>query len=646
MMPPAIRNIGIFAHIDSGKTTLSESILVRTGAVRSGGSVDQGTAHTDSMPVERRRGISVRAASVAFDWKGVRFHLIDTPGHTDFAAEIERSIWPLDGALLLMDAAEGVQPQTEVLFDALRRQHVPMLFFLNKMDREGADAAEALRQIRRMLSPDAVWMADLEEWREFVCASEESLMERYLAGAEIQEAELWPQLAALTAAGQAFPVFAGSALKGQGVAELLDAVVRLLPPPAVSGAELSGVVFSTQSDRTMGRGLLVRLFGGRLENRMALQVETGRDFATGQPRLATRKITQIRGLAGEDLGALEAGMIGVVYGLGDLPVGHVFGAPERLPRQVRPGALQAPLLKVQAIPEKPEELHALRAACLALADEEPLLQVAFLPELNQLQLQVMGTVQLEILEELLRTRFGLAVRFSEPSVIYKETIRSAVRGYIDYTMPKPCWAILEFLLEPGPRGSGVSFASTVPFQQIQERYQHQVEQALPLALKQGRLGWEVTDIKVTLTGGCHHLEHTHPLDFIVATPMGIHNGLAQAENVLLEPILLAKFRLPADCVGHVISDIHTMRGELLGTETDGERVTLEALVPVGSSIHYPTTLARITGGRGAMNIRLHSYRECPLELGATAPRRTIDPVDTAKYILVVRNALEGTLFEG
>ena len=640
----AIRNIGIFAHVDAGKTTLSERILVHSGAVRQAGSVDQGTAHTDTLPVEQRRGISVKATSVSCHWKGLTFNLIDTPGHTDFSSEIERSLWALDGAVLLLDAVEGLQPQTEVLFHLLKEQGIPVLFFLNKTDREGAEPSRVVAHIRSMLTPDVVELADRSAVTEFVCGTDEALMERFFAGDEIPWGDCEARLRALVCRGECCPVLHGSALRDQGVTELLDAVVDYLPEPAEVD-ELCGVVFACGVDRVMGRGLLVRLYGGRLENRQAVNIVVGADAVTGQPRTEQRKITQIRDVSGNDLGVLEAGMVGVLYGLGDVPIGHVFGRREALPRKIEPGMLRSPLVRVQVIPDKPEEMRALRDACMTLSAEDPMLHANYVQALDQLQVNVMGTMQFEILEEMLRTRFGLTAHFSEPAVIYKETIRRAATGFVDYTMPKPCWAIMHFLVEPGARGSGVTFESKVPLKDIMARYQHQVENTIPRALRQGRLGWEVTDVKITLTAGEHHLEHTHPLDFVVATPMGIQDALQNGGSTLLEPILEAKFLLPTECIGRVISDVNAMRGEVLNTVTMGDRVMLTALVPVSTSLNYSTTLAMATGGRAAMTARLHGYRECPLELGATTPRRTVDPLDKARYILVVRNALEGGIFE-
>ncbi len=640
-----MRNIGVFAHVDAGKTTLSEQLLMHAGAIRRAGSVDEGTAHTDNLPVEQRRGISVKATCVSLNWRGTSINLIDTPGHVDFSAEVERSLWALDAAVVVVCAVEGVQPHTETLFQALREQGIPTLFFLNKTDREGADVPRVVAQIQRLLTPQAVLMADDEAVTEFVCTQDDALLERYLAGEALSPDFIRARLAELVRTAAACPVYSGSALRDEGITPLLDAMVDFLPPPAAQGDALCGVVFASTQDRMLGRGVWVRLYAGSLENRAPVTLPAGVDPLSGERKLVQRKITQIRRSDGSDAGSLSAGEIGIIYGLGDVKVGQVLGDEALLPRRVEPGHLRTPLIAVQVIPEKAEQMQALRAACEALSAEDPLLQAHYARALNELQLHVMGTIQLEIIQELLETRFGLKVTFSKPAVIYKETIAQAASGFVAYTMPKPCWAIMRFEIEPAPRGSGVTFKSTVPVRDILLRYQHQVEQALPLALHQGRLGWEVTDVNITLVEGNHHQFHTHPLDFIVATPWGIQDGLQRGGSTLLEPILEARFLLPSDCVGRVMSDVALMRGEVTHTETDADRVLLTALIPVATSMDYASTLASATSGRASMSVKLHGYRDCPLELGATSPRRSVDPLDTSKYILAARSALEGGIFD-
>ncbi len=637
-----IRNIGIFAHVDAGKTTLSEQILSHAGAIRSIGSVDSGTAHTDKLPVERRRGISVKATCVSFDYNEVQMNLIDTPGHVDFSGEIERSMWALDGAVLVICAVEGVQPQTEVLFEAMSKQNIPVIFFINKPDRESADVSGVVAQIKRLLTRNAVFPSDESAVSELISETDDELLERYLNGEQFSKNVLDEKLTELAKINCAYPILCGSALKNEGVKELLDGIVKYLPAPN-RGEALSGVVFAAQQDKNLGRGVWVRLYGGSLENRETLTFDGGIDPITGEQKTIQSKITQIQDVNLNPSGRLFAGEIGVVYGLGNLQIGQTIGEAV-IGRNIQSGNLRAPLITVQVIPSKPEEMPELRHACDILSGEDPLLQVQYVKMFNELHLRVMGTIQLEIIEELINTRFGLKVSFGTPAIIYKETITEPAEGFVAYTMPKPCWAVLRFIIEPAERGSGVTFSSEVPVKKIMARYQHQVEQAIPIALNQGRLGWQVTDVNIKLIDGEHHLVHTHPLDFIVATPMAIQDGLNRGGSTLLEPILSARFILPQEHVGRVMSDVITMRGEVLDSVQDGDRVILNALIPVQSSLDYSITLATFTSGRGTMSVQLHSYKECPKELGATSKRRSVDPLDKSKYILAARSALEGGIF--
>jgi len=638
-----IRNIGIFAHVDAGKTTLSEQILSHAGAIRKIGSVDSGTAYTDNLPVERKRGISVKATCVSFNYNDIQINLIDTPGHVDFSAEIERSMWALDGAVLVVCAVEGVQPQTEVLFEAMVKQNIPVIIFINKTDRENADIDRVITQINRLLTPKSAAPDNINSVTELICDNFDDLLERYLNGEQFSQNLLDEKLSELTIENKAYPIICGSALKGEGVGTLLDGIIKYLPSPKHE-EKLCGVVFAANQDKNLGRGVWVRLYGGVLETRDVLSFDAGIDPLTGEKKITENKITQIYDANLKATGKISAGEIGVIYGLGDISIGQIFGNDSLLERKIEQGGLRTPLITVQVIPSKPEQMQELRVACEILSGEDPLLQVQYLRTFNELHLRVMGTIQLEIIEDLLNTRFNLNVTFGTPAIIYKETVSSPCVGYVAYTMPKPCWAVLKFEITPAKRGSGVTFTSDVPVRKIMARYQHQVEQAIPIALNQGRLGWQVTDVNIRLIDGEHHLMHTHPLDFIVATPMAIQDGLQNGGSILLEPILLAKFILPNEFVGRVMSDVIAMRGEVLESIHDGDRVILNSLIPVQTSLDYSITLAMFTGGRGTMSVQLHSYKECPLELGATSKRRSVDPLDKSKYILAARSALEGGIF--
>ncbi len=636
-----IRNIGIFADVDAGKTTLTEQLLSLTGAIRDMGSVDSGTTHTDTLPVEKRRGISVRAAAVQMRRGDCVINLVDTPGHADFAAEVEHSLWAMDGAVLLVCACEGVRPQTVTLWRALRQQGFPVLFFISKTDRENADVPRVLGEIRR-LCPEAVSVSDRDEVIDAVCAGDDRLTEKYLEEGGLRDSEIFPPFYALCREGRAFPVTDGSALKNIGVERLLDLMVTCLPAPRDAG-HLSGVVFSVRQDRLLGRGVWVRLYGGSLENRQGLDLPGRIDPLNGRRAVIQRKITQIRSADNADLGVMKAGDIGVIYGLGAVDVGTVIGDGALLPRHVDPGRLRSPLISVKVLPADTEKAEDLRSACAVLSSEDPLLHAEYHRALREQRLNIMGTVQLEILQEVLRERFALEVSFDRPQINYMETLLSPAEGFAAYTMPKPCWAILRFEMTPGKRGSGVSFSSSVSPRLIAEAYQNQVRQALPIALSQGRRGWPVTDIAIRLTDGSHHLIHTHPLDFIVATPWAIQDGLQRGGSLLLEPVMDYTFSLPPDTLGRVISDTAAMRGEVLSTENEGESVLLRCRVPLYDSMDYPKALASLSSGRASMSAALHGYRECTRD--ESLPRRGVDPLDTAKYILAARSALEGGIYD-
>lgn len=642
--------VGVLAHVDAGKTTLSERLLFHSGQIRQAGAVDHGTAHTDKMDIERRRGISVKATSAPLQWKGTAIHLIDTPGHADFAAEVERSMWALDGAVVIISAREGVQPQTEAVFRALHARGVPAVVFINKMDRMGADADRAIAQAQKRLHPGVFLLEDDEAAMAALADCDEQAMLDYLDGTIYDSATLRQRMLEHVRSCRMYPALCGSALQDVGVEALMDAICTFLPSPQNNvDAPVAGVVFAVEDDAVMGRGAHIRLFSGALENRQVinLPVRKSTDYSDREI-MEERKITQIRAISlegrGADIGRLEAGNIACVYGLTGVRVGTVIGDKQYLPRPMDVGQLRAPLMMVKVTPDKPDDRAALHRALDTLQAEDPLLDVKQFRGVEHIR--VMGAIQLEVLQEVFPQRFGIPVTFGAPEVIYRETIKHAAGGFVAYTWPKPCWAVIKFELEPLPRGSGIQYESIVPVRTIKEHYQHQIEQALPQALMQGMLGWQVDDVRITLTDGSDHQFHTHPLDFIVATPMALMDGLQRGESQLLEPIAEMVITLPEHLGGKVMSEITTMRGETIDTQLSGDEgeIQLTVHVPVATSVDFPTRLMMLTGGRGQMSMRLHGYRDCPLEMGRTCERRGVHPLDTAKYILAARNALDGEIF--
>lgn len=654
-----IRNIGIFAHVDAGKTTTTEQILFHSGRIRSLGSVDAGTSQTDFLEVERSRGISVRAAATRFSWQGVTINLVDTPGHVDFLSEVERSLRVMDGAVLILSAVEGVQAQTEVIWHALRERNIPTLIYVNKMDRIGADPQGTLKQIRRLLSPQAAPVqaplgiedsfsgalsvldlaADdtgdaqgyLQLLEETVAEREESLLLHYLDSGTLPREELIQKLPSLTQKGELYPVLFGASNRGIGIEPLMQAMVSLLPPPlTVSNGPVSGVVFRIERDAAMGRIAYVRLYSGVLRNRDSVRNET---------QQLEEKITQIRKIDGqkaEDVGLLEAGDIAAVCGWNQARIGDIIGCADYVPGETR---LAVPLLTVQVKWSNEAEYPAVVAALQELADEDPLLDLQWLQEQRELHLKVMGPIQIEVLTHLLNNRYGLKVEFGQPSVIYKETPAQIGEGFIAYTMPKPCWAILRFRIEPGERGSGLTYSATVRSERLLERYQHEVARSVPEALQQGLFGWEVTDLKVTLIEGEHHVWHTHPLDFALATPMGIMDGLSHTGVKLLEPMLSFRLSIPEETGGKLMNELILMRGEFDTPVVRQERMEIEGTLPVATSLDFPARFGSLTKGRGALATFFAGYRECPPDVKAERVRRGVNPLDQSKYILAFRNAL-------
>lgn len=650
MQTKKIINIGIVAHVDAGKTTLTEQLLYRAGELRCKGSVDDGTAQTDWLPVERERGISVRLSSAGLMHGGCRINIIDTPGHADFSGEVERGLSVLDCALLMISAVEGIQTQTELLLEALRETGTPTILLMNKIDRAGSDCNRWMKEIQGKYAPiiafdrvmregekdcavlrrDYTDLAFLEDCVLALAETNPELLEGYLSGRPLDEAALDEGLRDAIAGGRLFPALCSSTLLGVGVDDLLDFIIRYVKPAGgTKDDELSGVVYKVEHDRTMGKIAHVRLFGGCVKNRDSILIpSSGR----------IQKVTQVRRAFGgrfTDIGEVYAGDIAALCGLSDIKVGDYIGKRSSWKEY----HLATPLLRVQVLPQKGEDLSPLITGLRELSDEDPLLDMEYIPEEREIDIRITGTVQLEIIAALLKERYGLEVNFSPPSVIYKETPLKAGEGYEAYTMPKPCWAIVKLLIEPGVPGSGLEFRSTVSDNDIFLRYQNHVETSVKESLKQGNYGWEVTDLRVTLVGGSHHTVHTHPLDFFLATPIAMRRGLLDAGTALLEPMLAMTISAGEEFLGTVIGDILRMRGEFESPVVKEGSFRLRAKVPVATSLEYPIRLGILTSGRAVVGTRFAGYQPCPPELGAVAKRRGVDPLDRSKWILARRNAM-------
>lgn len=646
-----IINIGIVAHVDAGKTTLTEQLLYHSGELRKKGNVDDGTSQTDWLSIERSRGISVKLSSVRITKGDCHINIIDTPGHVDFNGEVERSLSILDCAVLMISAVEGIQGQTELLFEALRQTKIPTILLINKIDRVGSDVEALINAIKSQFTPSVINFHDVRNqggrdcaiqnrelaepafFEECVLALSEfdpSLLEKFLSDDSITPACLEEKLKTAMNNTQIIPVLCSSASLGIGIDDLLEFVVKFMDGAKGSKEdELSAIVYKIEHDKTMGKIAHVRMFGGTIKNRDSIYIPSCEK---------SQKVTQVRRVFGAkytDIGEVAAGDIAVLCGLSPIQIGDVIGSRGKW----RTFKLAVPLLKVKVLPHINSELPALMSALRELCDEDPLLDMEYISEEQEIQIKIMGAIQLEIIAALLKERYNLDVRFSPPSVIYKETPVKTGEGFEAYTMPKPCWAVVRLKIEPGKPGSGLEYSSIVPNNDIFLRYQHHIKTSVQETLKQGLYGWEVTDLKVTLIGGQHHIMHTHPLDFFLATPMAVLNGLVNAGTTLLEPMLTMRISAQEEFLGKIIGDLVQMRGTFDSPVIRAGNFVVEAYIPVATSLEYSIKLGIITSGRAVVSTRFAGYRECPVELGASTKRRGVNPLDRAKWILHKRNAL-------
>lgn len=668
-MVQVCKNIGIVAHVDAGKTTLTEQLLFASGATRKVGSVDDGTTATDSLSVERERGISVRLATETFFWQHQQINLIDTPGHVDFSAEVERSLRALDCAILVVSAVEGVQANTSSIFDALQHLNIPTLIFINKLDRAGSDVERVMADIHQELSEHAVLLQQPinqgqsnagigEKWDaasvsdtfvvdeqaawvqplfERLTELDDELLEAVIEGTPVAFEYIHQQLSNAICNNQVYPVLTGVAKSGVGIRELLNAVSQYLPNATrVMESPLSAVVFKIEHDPRIGKMAYVRVFEGVLHARDKVHNATRSHAELSVEDKASQLKRVIRGKY-HDIDRIEAGDIGVVSGLQSVKIGDILGRGDAVPDAYQ---LSAPLLTVQVIPDQEKDFSALASALSELADEDPLLNLEWLTDQRELHVNINGWIQVEVLQSLLLQRFGLAATFQQPSIIYKETPAKAIEGYECYWMPKPCWAIVRFLIEPAERGSGIQYKSNVSVNQIAAKYQNEIQANLDKALKQGIKGWNVTDAKITLIDGSDHVQHSRPGDFIIATPMAIMNGLNEADTDLLEPILDFQIQADSELLGAITSDITKMRGRFDAPEFQGSRVIIRGKVPAATSLDYPITLASLSGGQAKLSTRLSGYEKCTPEQGQIIPYRGVSPLDRDKYILWARGALQ------
>lgn len=591
---------GIVAHVDAGKTTLSEALLYATGTTRRLGRVDHGDAFLDTDAMERARGITIYTEPAVMRVGEAELTILDTPGHVDFSAETERTLQALDYAILVVSAADGVQGHTLTLWRLLRRYHVPVFVFVNKMDAPGADRARILEQLHARCSDaciDFTAAADALSERQLdaLAMQSEAAMDEYLetGGIDVRTVR------ALIADGAAVPVYFGSALKMQGISEFVEGFAFFTREPHYT-AEFGACVFKISHDRQGNRLSWIKVTGGELTAKMMLPEAGGAE-----------KVDQVRVYSGAKFTTVEsvpAGTVCAVTGPAHTFPGEGLGAARNAAQPVL-----RPVLTYTLLPGG-NDMHACLQALRELEDEEPLLHVVWQERLQEAHVQLMGTVQLEIIEQLVHDRFGLDIAFGPGSILYAETITAPGEG-VGHFEPLRHYAEVHVLIEPLERGSGLEFATDVSEDELDRNWQRLIMQHLQETEHPGVLiGAPITDMRLTLIGGRGHLKHTEGGDFRQATYRAVRQGLMEAREaghaVLLEPWYRFRLELPQEMLGRALSDVQRMGGESAAPQIADGIAVVEGAAPVSEMRDYAMDVNAYTHGEGRLALMFGGYREC------------------------------------
>ena len=588
--------IGLCAHVDAGKTTLSESMLFLSGAVRRQGRVDHGDAFLDTDRMEKDRGITIFSKEARLSWNHTDLTLMDTPGHTDFSGETERALNVLDAAVLVISAADGVQPHTRTLWRLLEQRGLPVILFLNKTDLPH-DAAALSASLSRELSGQIVEFPSPDPEKLALC--DETCLDAYLREGEVPER----MIHSMVAGRRIFPMFSGSALRNEGVEPLLDFLSRFDPRPVPSAA-FGARVYKVARDPQGARLAFLRITGGALKARDLLTLKN----PEGET-LWAEKAAEIRLYSGARYTAVQevsAGQVCSVVGLSKALPGDGLGTdPGRKEQELRP------CYACRVVPPPGADLHYVLNCLETLQEEEPLIQVEYVEPRREIRVHSMGDVYLEVLRAQLADRFGLDVSFAESTVLYRETIEAPVEGAGHYE-PLRHYAEVHLLIAPLPRGSGLVCDSSVSTDDLSLNWQRLIVTHLREKVHVGVLtGSPVTDLHITLIAGKAHLKHTEGGDFRQATYRALRQGLMKARSILLEPWMTLDITVPEDCVGRVMSDLSLMGGRFDVPEDAGESLRrLSAAVPASACTEYGRQLAVFTKGRGSLTAAFLDWEPC------------------------------------
>ncbi|HFH9953096.1 TPA: tetracycline resistance ribosomal protection mosaic protein Tet(O/W/32/O), partial [Streptococcus suis] len=561
------------------------SLLYTSGAIAELGSVDEGTTRTDTMNLERQRGITIQTAVTSFQWEDVKVNIIDTPGHMDFLAEVYRSLAVLDGAILVISAKDGVQAQTRILFHALRKMNIPTVIFINKIDQAGVDLQSVVQSVRDKLSADIIIKqtvslspeivleenTDIEAW-DAVIENNDKLLEKYIAGEPISREKLVREEQRRVQDASLFPVYYGSAKKGLGIQPLMDAVTGLFQPIGEQGsAALCGSVFKVEYTDCGQRRVYLRLYSGTLRLRDTVAL-------AGREKL---KITEMRIPSKGEIVRTDTAYPGEIVILADdtLKLNDILGNEKLLPHKTRIDN-PMPLLRTTVEPQKPEQREALLNALAEIADTDPLLHFDIDTVTHEIMLSFLGKVQLEVICSLLEEKYHVGVAMKEPSVIYLERpLRKAEYTIHIEVPPNPFWASVGLSIEPLPIGSGVQYESRVSLGYLNQSFQNAVMEGVLYGCEQGLYGWKVTDCKICFEYGLYYSPVSTPADFRLLSPIVLEQALKKAGTELLEPYLHFEIYAPQEYLSRAYHDAPRYCADIVSTQIKNDEVILKGEIP-------------------------------------------------------------------
>ena len=632
-----IINLGILAHVDAGKTTLTESLLYTSGAIAEPGSVDKGTTRTDTMNLERQRGITIQTAVTSFQWEDVKVNIIDTPGHMDFLAEVYRSLSVLDGAVLLVSAKDGIQAQTRILFHALQIMKIPTIFFINKIDQEGIDLPMVYREMKAKLSSEIIVKQkvgqhphinvtdndDMEQWDAVIMGNDE-LLEKYMSGKPFKMSELEQEENRRFQNGTLFPVYHGSAKNNLGIRQLIEVIASKFYSSTPEGqSELCGQVFKIEYSEKRRRFVYVRIYSGTLHLRDVIRISEKEKI----------KITEMCIPSNGEIVPADHACPGEIVILADdtLKLNDILGNEKLLPHKTwidNP----MPLLRTTVEPQKPEQREALLNALTEIADTDPLLHFDIDTVTHEIILSFLGKVQLEVICSLLEEKYHVGVAMKEPSVIYLERPQKKASYTIHIEVPpNPFWASIGLTVTPLPVGSGTQYKSEVSLGYLNQSFQNAVMEGVRYGMEQGLYGWGVTDCQICFDYGVYYSPVSTPADFRFLAPVVLEQALKKAGTQLLEPYLSFTLFAPQEYLSRAYNDAPKYCAIIESTRLEKDEVIFKGEIPARCIGEYRNDLNFYTNGRSVCITELKGYQETSGE-PVFQPRRPNSRLDKIRHM--------------